>query len=603
MTFFYFGFECRASEPLIFSWYKSGAKQVEIINLLEPSRYNEVLDVAIKHQELIWVSTDAQRDLICLQHCGVDVSALKLIDTTVEAKMLCLTHPKYSMKLSTVDALADTFKLIPFGMMHSYQYATLLAKSADNYPLHQLQLMQEIAKHKTIALPRLLHQFQESHQQLNAPVSMLEMLNRGKYLTAASKLYFESAGFPIDQDTLHAVFSRKTNFIRYLQNKVNGTYGELYNDVSPDIPMVWNETGFSEFIKKADYQWQTTNSGSYYDTSKSYFKEKARHYPELRLLHQSRKTIDALKSSDLVPLLKNGHIKAPDVAFNQRTGRNSPKPSQGFMLNLPPWLRSLIKPKIGNVMIGVDWCQQEIGIAAALSGDKRYQLVYNDINGDVYLGLAKLAGAVPQNATKISHPYERQAFKAVQLGIGYGKGVHSLALDIFTASRENDGHYRLTFQQAILKAEELLIWHRQTFSDYWNWIDAQTAKARKDGYIQSIDGWTYFVTDTVRDSQLQNFPMQANGAAMMRKAVVHAANRGTFDLICTLHDAIYANATESNAEFVANEIVQCMDMASHDLLNGALKIRTEVAIYNSDNGYFDERGTEVLNAFSKFLNS
>ena len=51
-------------------------------------------------------------------------------------------------------------------------------------------------------------------------------------------------------------------------------------------------------------------------------------------------------------------------------------------------------------------------------------------SGDPYLAFAKQASAVPQNATKTSHPVERDLFKACVLAVQYGMGEKSLALRI-----------------------------------------------------------------------------------------------------------------------------------------------------------------------------
>jgi DNA polymerase-1 len=275
--------------------------------------------------------------------------------------------------------------------------------------------------------------------------------------------------------------------------------------------------------------------------TKDYLKEQATRYPHLLPLYRIRNTCNALNSTDLRGLVRNGYIRPPVYTFSQKTGRNSPKPKQGFLLTLAPWLRSLIKPKPGMAFIGADWSQQEIGIAAALSGDERYLAAYNNEEGDVYLTLSKMAGAVPPEATKKSHPIERQTFKAVLLGLGYGKGVESLGLDVHEANRDERGDPILTLDGAQLKAEDIYDWHQETFSDYWEWIRDTIDRARVDGYIRTLDGWTYFVDDAVRETQLLNFPMQANGAAMMRRATIRCWESGKLDLVCTLHDALYTD--------------------------------------------------------------
>ena len=55
-------------------------------------------------------------------------------------------------------------------------------------------------------------------------------------------------------------------------------------------------------------------------------------------------------------------------AFKAKTGRNQPSSSK-FIFGPATWARFLIKPQPGQALAYIDWRAQEIGIAAALSGD------------------------------------------------------------------------------------------------------------------------------------------------------------------------------------------------------------------------------------------
>jgi DNA polymerase-1 len=296
-----------------------------------------------------------------------------------------------------------------------------------------------------------------------------------------------------------------------------------------------------------------------------------------------------------------GHIRPPVYPFRQKTGRNSPKPKEGFLLNLPSWMRSLIRPKPGHVFVQADWSQQEIAIAAALSGDERLLAAYHNVDGDVYLTLAKMAGAVPTDATKTSHPVERQTFKAVQLGLGYGKGIESLGVDVYESNRDADGNPILSHQEAEATAEAIYDWHQETFVQYWDWIWQTIERARCDGYVRSLDGWTYFVDDSVRSTQLLNFPMQANGAAMMRRATIRCWATETLDVVCTHHDALYINCREEERDQAIETLVRCMDQACHDILGDRVRIPVDIQVYDADTGYSDGRGAETLKAIRDLL--
>ena len=103
--------------------------------------------------------------------------------------------------------------------------------------------------------------------------------------------------------------------------------------------------------------------------------------------------------------------------FRSDTGRNQPSTSK-FIFGPSCWIRGFIKPGPGKFLAYIDYSQQELGIAAALSGDRKMQEAYR--SGDPYLRFAQMAGAVPTNATKKSHPEERTAYKVGMLAVQYG---------------------------------------------------------------------------------------------------------------------------------------------------------------------------------------
>jgi hypothetical protein len=105
------------------------------------------------------------------------------------------------------------------------------------------------------------------------------------------------------------------------------------------------------------------------------------------------------------------------------------------------WLRSLIRPEPGMAVAYLDWSQQELAIAAALSGDKKMQNAYE--SGDFYLTFAKMAGAVPPDATKESHAAVREQFKTVALGVLYGLSAEGLARKLNVTPSGSSGAGRM----------------------------------------------------------------------------------------------------------------------------------------------------------------
>src|SRR5260370_1574153 len=151
-----------------------------------------------------------------------------------------------------------------------------------------------------------------------------------------------------------------------------------------------------------------------------------------------------------------------------------------------------------------DWRTQEVGIAAALSGDQTLIDAYK--GGDVYHALALMCGATTdpdRKHWKNNEPEVRQRMKALQLGINYGMGVPSLA-------RGLDRHP--------LIASAIIEKHRRTYPRFWEWRDNMVQCAMLDREIETIFGWTLHLSSSPNKKTLYNFPMQGNGAEMLRLA-------------------------------------------------------------------------------------
>lgn len=591
MQTLYFDFEYRDNEVeealVLMSWMTSSTRLPETIDLRSPEGRSQVHQLVSSYKDHIWVAYNAQADLKCLLALGIDIRQLKVVDAMAEARMVTLTHHDFRAEsqslLASLAAFGIPAQISPF---EKDRVRNLILSTTDYTP-RDWDTICKYGPTDITPLPSLMNRVSEIHREMGSPISLEEMIQRGEYIKAVSELSFRSRGFPIDEARIQYIYGSSKDIRCQLIEGAAAQYGPIYWD-----DYSWSHVGFQEFINEHGYIWETTDSGRP-RLDKEYFKEQAQRYPELETLYQVRNLIRALTGTDLRPLLNRGYIKPPVFTFSQKTGRNSPKPSVGFVLNLPPWIRTMIKPKSGYLFIGADWAQQEIAIAAGLSGDENLLAAYNNPEGDVYLTLAKMAGAIPPGGTKQSHPVERKTFKAIQLGLGYGKGIESLALDVFKASRDPDGKPLLTFEGAMYRAEEIYEWHQETFSTYWDWIRESIDQARIDEYFRSVDGWTYFVNDRVRGTQLLNYPLQSNGAAMMRRATIHIAKTQKIDLVCSLHDAFYINCRSVEKDDHVSLLIECMDQACRDILGTRVQIPVEISIYNSDSGYRDQRADQI----------
>jgi DNA polymerase I len=308
----------------------------------------------------------------------------------------------------------------------------------------------------------------------------------------------------------------------------------------------------------------------------------ARSYPEVAPLRELRVALSQMKLSELT-VGKDGRNRCLLSAFQARTSRNQPSNSK-FIFGPSVWLRGLIKPAAGYGIAYIDWSQQEFGIAAALSGDPLMMEAYT--SRDPYLTFAKQAGAVPQDATKQSHAKQREQFKACVLAVQYGMGEVSLASRI---------------GQSTAMARHLLQLHHETYQVFWKWSDGVVDHAMLRGKLWTTFGWTIQTGKAPNPRSLRNFPMQANGAEMLRLACCFATERG-IRVCAPVHDAILVEAPLEDIETTIIATQQAMSDASAHVLAG-FRLRSDSKIVRYPDRYMDERGMKMWDMVWEIIKS
>src|SRR5215510_1346814 len=129
---------------------------------------------------------------------------------------------------------------------------------------------------------------------------------------------------------------------------------------------------------------------------------------------------------------------------------------------------------------------------------------------------------------------ERHQFKACVLAVQYGMGADALALRI---------------GQPPIRARELLQLHRETYRVFWRWSDQMLDYAMLTGSIHTVFGWRVQVPSDPNERSLRNFPMQANGAEMLRLACCLATERGV-EVCAPVHDALLVEGPADGIEGV-----------------------------------------------------
>jgi DNA polymerase I-like protein with 3'-5' exonuclease and polymerase domains len=199
-------------------------------------------------------------------------------------------------------------------------------------------------------------------------------------------------------------------------------------------------------------------------------------------------------------------------------------------------------------------------------------------SGDPYLAFAIQAGAVPADATKVTHEAEREQFKACVLAVQYGMGEASLALRI---------------NQPVARARQLLALHRRTYRRFWQWSDNAVDEAVLGGRLWAVFGWQIHTRGEINDRSLRNFPMQANGAEMLRIACLLLTEAG-IRVCAPVHDAVLIEAPLAELDQVIATAKALMQEASRNVLDG-FELGSDVKVVRYPERYMDKRGTVMWN--------
>jgi hypothetical protein len=391
-------------------------------------------------------------------------------------------------------------------------------------------------------------------------IDLPRALLRGRSMAAAARI--ERNGVPIDT----AMLARLKRHWLDIQDQL---IGDIDADFGVFEARAFKADRFAEWLGRAGIPWPRLESGRL-DLSDDTFREVARAHPAVAPLRELRRALSEMRLSDLA-VGRDGRNRTLLSAFRARTGRNQPSNAK-FIFGPSIWLRGVIQPPPGHGLAYIDWAQQEFGIAAALSGDPLMLDAYR--SGDPYLAFARQAGAAPAEATKATHKAVRDQFKACALAVQYGMGADALALRI---------------GQPPIRARELLRLHRETYRVFWRWSDAAVDHAMLTGSLHTVFGWRVRVPAASNDRSLRNFPMQANGAEMLRLACCLATERG-IEVCAPVHDAVLIGAPLERLDADVMRMQDAMREASHVVLKG-FELGTDADVVRYPDRFMDERGT------------
>ena len=371
----------------------------------------------------------------------------------------------------------------------------------------------------------------------------------------------QATGTPIDAETLREIETYWVDIQDALIAQIDASYG-VYEG------RTFKVKNWADYLQREGIPWPRLPTGALELTDDT-FKQMARIHPKVAPMRELRSALSEMRLSNLT-VGEDGRNRCLLSPFASKTGRNQPSNSR-FIFGPSVWLRGLIKPTEGFCLAYIDYSQQEFGIAAALSGDEKMMEAYR--SGDPYLAFATQAGAVPPGATKQTHKSEREQFKQCVLAVQYGMGEVALAQRI---------------NQPVARARQLLTLHRQTYKTFWAWSDATQDEAVLNGKLWTTFGWELRVGGTVNSRSLRNFPMQGNGAEMLRIACIFLTEAG-IRVCAPVHDALLIELPIGELESGLAKAQHLMRQASRAVL-GDFELGSDAKVVCYPDRYMDERG-------------
>jgi DNA polymerase family A len=375
-----------------------------------------------------------------------------------------------------------------------------------------------------------------------APATVPHVLHWSNYSAKCIAL-IQARGMPIDMHLWNLVQENNAAVIAELLRKFDPSHGSENPIYTPEGE--WSYQRFEQWLVCTGVSaWPRLDSGRLNVDSDAF--RMMYHVPGIEGLHALRDSLGFIVKARL-PIGKDGRNRPSLFPFGTATGRNAHTRSP---YNAHAGMRGFMVFPRDAIGAYLDWRTQEVGVAAALSGDRALMDDYTA--GDIYHALARLCGLTDDPDPvhwKKTEPARRSRMKPLQLGINYGMGVPSLA-------RGLDRHP--------LIASEIIERHKRRYPRFWQWRTDMVQGAMLERRIESVFGWPLHISTSPNQRTLYNFPMQSGGAEMLRLATMRLCDAGIVPIML-IHDGILFEETERAKIEHAKEI---MLAAGRDVCSG-----------------------------------
>ena len=380
----------------------------------------------------------------------------------------------------------------------------------------------------------------------------------------------EREGVAIDVPYLHDMQEELAEQLRALETEVHELAGYQFN---LNAPQQLAKLLFEELELPVG---KRTKTG--YSTDADTLEELRERHPVIGLVLEHRQ-LSKLKSTyvDALPVLVDERTNRLHTSWNQAattTGRLSS--SSPNLMNIPLRTelgqrirRAFLSGRPGHVLVGADYSQIELRIAAHLSEDPNMLAAFEG-GDDIHAATAARIFKVPIDQVE---PNSRRLAKVANFGSIYGQGEYGLSIQMGIPRDE---------------AREFLKEYWGTYGKLKEWLDGVRGEAREAGVVVSATGRRRAIPD-LRSPNYQlrqtaermavNFPIQSLAADIIKTAMVAlhrdvAAAGLQGKLLLQVHDELIFEVPESEVD-AFTEMVPRVMTAAYDLTTG-LEVEAKV---------------------------
>ena len=307
----------------------------------------------------------------------------------------------------------------------------------------------------------------------------------------------------------------------------------MIDELNADLDIYENDVlkqhKFDEFIERIGLSdvWPLTITGKY-KTDENTLEEYKDTHPDIRKFKLAQEFISSRKLKGFI-VGPDGKARCSYRMYGLKTGRTNPSTAK-HPFNAPKAMRNLVAAPKDKIMVNFDYRSQEVAIAAYISGDPKMMAAVEQT--DPYIQIAKMNNAVPKDATKGTHPEQRNLYKTTTLAALYGQGAINMS------KRMN---------LIIDYGQDLFVKIKNTFPTYFAWAKEMFDKAIIDGYAETKFGWRYYFKpgELYNPRTFYNFPIQAHGSEMLRRALIDLTHAG-IEVNALIHDGIVLTFDRKN---------------------------------------------------------